>query len=376
MSSIHIREVRKEIAISFTAGTNLMLISEPGLGKTMEAERAAADIMSRVAGAKLWKFDVGTANPNDLCAYMPDLKTGKLQVYPNGVLPNAYDDPDQTGIVLFDEVLNADNMTLKMFQKYINGEDISGKLRKPVGVIVVMMSNRLSDKAGVIQQSRAFLRRTEQLQVYSDPAHNHRYADENAFFPVVVKFFEKFPQCISNYDQVYYQPRLGTADALNRDDREAATEEGKNGIWANMGSWERVSKLEYAAQQFGKQLNPSRVIANVGRVVGQSYVVYRAMFDKMATYKQIVADPKNAPIPTKIDELYITVNMLTMMIDEAEIEPAAKYINRLQGDIRSMAIHRIIRREQRSKGSFVVSSSKAFEKWVTDPVLQDLFGGK
>lgn len=374
MSQIHIKQWARELALTVEARTNIMGISKPSIGKSQETMAALKKIAALVSGFHVQYVDVGTMTPNDIVAFMPDLTTGKLRAYANTVLPNAYDTPDMVGAIVFDEVMNADPMTLKLFQKYDNGEDVSGVLRKPDGVICIMLSNRLSDKAGVMQQSRAFLRRVEQVELFSDPAHNLNFAKEKEFFPIVVKFFEKFPSCIDNYEDVFYTPAPGSKDNIEAKDRPVVTEEGKRGIWAHMGSWERVSMLEYAAAKHNTQLNPQRVIASVGTVVGRQYVVFRAMYDKLATVKDILADPTGIDIPTKMDELYVTINMLAAIVADTDIEAAAKYINRLQGDLRIVCIDRLIRRQQKSNGTFDISGSKAWAKWFADPKLQALIG--
>lgn len=376
MSAIHIKQWERELALTVEARTNIMGLSKPSIGKSRETMKALKKIASLVSGFHVQYIDAGTMTPNDLVVFMPDVKTGKLAAYPNGILPNAYDTPDMVGAIVFDEVMNADPMTIKLLQKYINGEDVSGVLRKPDGVICIMLSNNLSDKAGAMQQSRAFMRRVEQVQIYSDAPHNFKFAEENGFFPVVVKFFEKFPSLIDNYEDVFFTPQPGARSNVEAQDRPVITEEGKRGIWAHMGSWERVSMLEYAAAKHNTQLNPARVLASVGTVPGRQYVTYRAMFDKLSTVKDILADPTGIEIPSKMDELYVTISMLTALIEDTQADTAAKYINRLQGDLRVVAIDRLIRRQQKSNGTFDISGTKAWAKWITDPQVQTLVGVK
>ena len=124
MSTLHIKQLRRELALSYAAGTNLLLIGKPGIGKSMEIAATAKIMAERVEGFGHWKFDMTTATPNDLMAYMPNEATHKLEAYPNGTLPNAYDNSDLKGFCEIDEVLNGDPTTTKVFQKYINNEDV------------------------------------------------------------------------------------------------------------------------------------------------------------------------------------------------------------------------------------------------------------
>ena len=368
MSTLHIKQLPRELAIAYAAGTNLLLLSKPAVGKSMTVESTAEQMAERIEGFKLWRFDMTTANPNDLMAYMPNEKTHKLECYENAGLPNGFEDPEACGFVFIDEVLNGDPTTVKVFQKYINGEKISERFWKPKKVVCIMASNRLGDKAGVMQQSRAFLRRTEQLEIYSDATHNLKYAENDSWWPVLLKFLEKFPALIDNYDDVF-EPEQSKA---SREDRNDMSEEGKRGIWANMASWKRISMLEYAARSLNVELNPTRCLSNVGKGVGQQYVTYRAMFDKIASVDDILKDPKNVPIPSKIDELFVTVCMLAQLVPQDGVKQAGIFIDRLSGDIRVLAIRRMVKRSQKDRAAFDIGATKEYRAWMQDPAISDL----
>lgn len=372
MSTVHIKNLPRELAVSFAARTNLLLVSKPAVGKSQTIGVAVENMRERIEGFGLWKFDMTTANPNDLMAYMPNPETHKLEGYPNNTLPNAYDDPNLVGFVEIDEVLNGDPSTTKVFQKYINGESVGGLLRKPDNVICVMASNRIADKAGVMQQSRAFMRRTEQLEVFSDAAHNLKFADRSGFYPALLKFFEKFPDLIDNYETVFEVDR-DRKDSRSKDEKLDHTEEGKRGIWANMASWERVSKLEFAARALKFELNPSRILGNVGKAAGTQYVTYRAMFEKIASVEEIVANPKGVAIPTKMDEMFVMVRMLAQLVHASDMKPAGIFVDRLPGDMRALAIRNMVQRSQKNRAAFDIGGTKEYHTWMQDPAISDLF---
>jgi hypothetical protein len=371
-ASVHIKHLPRELALSYAAGTNLMVISKPGIGKTETTLATAKTMGERVEGFGVWYFDMTTANPNDLLAYMPNETTHKLDGYENATLPNAYDNPDLKGFVVQDEALNGDPTTVKVFQKYNNGEIIAGRLRKPDGVICVLLSNRLQDKAGVMQQSRAFLRRNEQIEAYSDAPHNLKFLENAGAYPVMVEFLKKFPHLIDNYDEVF-DPEVQKEKKLSKDDIVMASEEGKRGIWANMGSWTRISKLEYAAQGLKMEMNPARFMSNVGKSIGTQYATYRAMFDKIASVDQILANPKSIDIPEKMDQLYVMVCMLAQLVPQAQVKQAGIFIDRLQGDIRAMAIRRMVKRSQKNRAEFDIGATKEYMAWMQAPAISDLF---
>jgi hypothetical protein len=308
-------------------------------------------------------------SPNDICVYMPDMKSGKLAVFPNNELPNAYDDPDQCGIVFEDEALNADPTVVKVTQKYNNGESIGGKLRKPDGVIVVAASNRLADRAGATQQSRAWLSRMEQWEVFSTPEHNLSFAEKNVWFPIITEFFKKFPHLIDNYEQVYEETKRSGAEQAQ------LSEEGKRGVWASMRSWRRLSDLEYACRSMGVKLHPMRALANVGQAVGQQYMQFRAMTESMASVEDVLHDPKGVAVPERLDQQYILLTMLAALVKTADLSAVDKFLDRIGGDLRVMAITRMAARWRKEGAAFNLPATPEFKEWVRDPQFADLVMG-
>ena len=377
MSQVHIKHLKKELTLSYAAGSNIMLLSKPAIGKSESVEAWAAEMAKRVSGFGYWPYDLLTANPNDVCAYMPDDKTRKLAVYPSATLPNAYDDPDLKGVVFMDEIMNGDPTTVKVFQKYCNNENISGSLRKPDGVIIAMASNRIGDKAGVMQQSRAFLSRVEQQEVYSDAPHNLKFAEADGWHPVVLDFMKKFPSLIDNYDAVFEPDSQAAKSAMAvsgaKVSREDMSEEGKRGIWANMRSWKRISKLEYAATNLGIELGGHRFMSNVGKAVGIQYNTHRAMFDKMASVEEILNNPKKVDVPERADMQFVLAGMIAMLVPQEKVKEAGIFLDRLPGDIRAIAIRRMVLRSQKDKAAFDIGSTKEYHAWMRDPAVSDLF---
>ena len=131
--------------------------------------------------------------------------------------------------------------------------------------------------------------------------------------------------------------------------------------------------MEYAAHSLKIDMQPCRVLSNVGKAVGQQYVTYRAMFDKIASVEEILKDPKGVAIPTKMDELYVMVCMLAQLVESKDMKPAAVFVNRLQGDIRAMAIRRMVKRSQRNRAAFDIGATKEYKEWMQDPAISDLF---
>lgn len=374
---MRLKEAPLQIAISVEAGTNLLLVSKPAVGKTETIIATAKRIAERRPTFQLACVDIPSMTVMDFGATMPNRETGKLDYYPNGVLPNAYETPDWEGIINFGEELNADPMVGKLTQKYKNRESINGKLRMPDRAIIVSDSNRLIDRSGVNMQSLALMSRTEQQEVYSEPQDNIDFMTEHDWHPTVTGFAKQFPHLIDNYEEArgLSKPRANESSEA-RQMRETATEEAKIGVWANMRSWNRMSKLEFALETMRRDMLPQRAFGNVGSAIGAQYMKFRAEISKLASLEEILKHPTKVAIPDNVGELYATLLMLVQRTDIKQVEAMAKYIDRIQGDLKAMVIRRLLMRSQRAESNFPIARTDVWKTWMRDPAYQAIMQGK
>jgi hypothetical protein len=368
---LELSKLGKQIAIMFHAKVNCIIVSPPGIGKTDTINATAARLREKVEDFRIWYMDVPTMSPTDIGATMPNRETGLLEFFCNAGFPNAYTAPDARGILNLGEILNTDPTTLKLLQKYCNGEDINGKLRKPDGVIVVGDSNRISDKAGVFQQSRAFMNRFIHIEVFSTPDQNIKYAEENEFHAKVVDFMKKFPYLIDNYEEVFEGAKSRGPNELKQHQKDQQSEEAKRGIWACMRGWKRISNLEYTCDELKQELMPQLVNGSVGMAIGSQYMTHRTMFDKLLTVEEIVRHPEKAEVSDNASILYVQLAMLAATVDAKHMPQVSKYLARCPGDMKVMCIRRMLIRMRRDP-SFKVTSTKEYRDWMSDQALSDL----
>lgn len=373
MSAIKLKEVAPILATNYLAGVNTFMQSKPAVGKTQSVEAWANEMVKRVPDFKLYQFYAPTMSPMDIVASAPDYETGKLKLYANAAMPNAYDDADMKGCIFIDEMPNADQATLKLLQKYVNGEDMSGVLRKPVGVMVVAAGNRLEDKSGVQQHGRAYLSRFEQFTVHTEATDNIEFANRHAWHPMVQTFFKEHVTLIDNYDEVFETgDAVGDrADANKKQVRDKMTEEGKRGIWCNMRAWERVSKKEYIAEQMGRELTAAEVAGNIGTAAAAQYAAHKRIVNNLASFDQIMKDPHGVQLPTKMDEQYILALIIAMRADASQLQQVYDVGQRFPLEMQAV----ILRSMSKRKG-FALASSPVYGKWMLDPKLNALITGR
>lgn len=343
---------------AYLAGANVFLQGKPGIGKTETVQAFAKMMAQQIEGFTLWPFYAPTMSPVDIQAAMPDNDSGTLRVFNNDSLPNAYTHPDAVGVVFLGEMPNADPATLKLLQKYVNGEDMNGVLRKPLGVRVIADGNRTEDKSGALQQGRAFLNRFEILEVGSTAEDNCQFALENAWHPTVQAFMRQFPQYIDNYDEVF---------AVGKDT--GTYEEGRRGLWASMRGWNRVSALEYVAEGANEELTLSEIAGSVGSGVGSQYVTYKQMVERLISLEDIIKAPDTAVIPTKIDERYALAMLLSLRARSEHLGAVATFGRRLPADMQVVMIRAIVGRPE------IDRKDRSFVDWLLSKELAPMLQG-
>lgn len=366
MYPLKLKELPAVIRRSLLARSNLWIWGEPGLGKTDTLNETARQLRSGIPDLFFGSTYVPTMSPTDIQAAMPNMETRLLEMFNNATLPNAYTHPDLVGIQHFGEPGNADSTTFKLLQKYVNGEDMNGVLRKPDGVIVIGDGNRLQDKSGVIQQGRAMMSRFEHIHVYTDAGDNMEYADHNSFHPTVQKFFKDNPNHINNYALVF-EPDNKQRKDKKPEEISIYTEEGKQGIWASMRGWKRVSDKEYAADQLRSPLTLNEIAGSVGTSIAHLYDATRNYMNLLTQMDDIRADPKHAKLPKQADQIFAQANIVALKCIEKDMPAVRTYCSRMPYDFQVVVLRKMTQRK-----NFKLTTNGTYLEWIDDEQLKGL----
>lgn len=388
-ASIRLKDMPLVLVTNFLAKTNTFMRGKPAIGKSKSIEEFVLEMQKRVPHFVIGRFYAPTMSPMDICASAPLEGTNKLKMYANEALPNVYSTyervgengqietysgADMVGAVFFGELPNADPATVRLLQKYINGEDMSGALRKPDGVVVIADGNRLEDKSGVQQQGRAFLSRFEQIETFTDADDNMAYAAKNSWHPNVQTFFKDNPALIDNYDEVFEMQGAAlqrSGQQRNSNGSNQQTEEGKLGIWANMRAWERISNKEYAADQMNHKVTQAEVAGNVGTAVAAQYEAHRKIFANMASFDQIIADPDGVALPDKPDERYMLAMMVALRAKSEQMGSV-----RVFGQRMPLEFQAVILRTMSTRKGFNLTATSDYLMWIKNKELTALLNGR
>jgi hypothetical protein len=346
---------------------NVKFLSQPALGKTTLIEKLAAEVQASDPNFFYLHRDGGTLAPTDTVMAMPNMAERTIDKLVDAGMPNFYDSPDMRGMIYVGEWPLMGLEVSKGFQKLLNHEDIGG-FRVPPGVIFVADGQRLKDRSGAQQQSRAIESRfvTYELEYDADyalevvKAHYHQR---------VAAFCIRNPGQIDNYSDVFETDKRSTNDLT--------LQEGKLGAWASLRSWDKVSRILRDADSTGEYVLPEEIQACVGSGIAATFDVFCKMLDNLTTLEQIINDPKNAKVPQRMDEQYALSTMLALTVDKEKFPAVATYMQRFVSELQAAYFRLMNERLGREKGvnMTAIRTSKEYKTWITAPHISKMLMG-
>lgn len=363
---IKIKEVPQQLVLAYLAGINIWMWGKPALGKTFIGEEFGRIMAKRVPGFVNTYLYVPTLGPTDIQAAMPDVKARTLEFCNNAKLPNRYTTPDAKGVLHLGELANGDPTVVKLLQPYVNNEDMSGVLRKPKGIMVLADSNRLQDKAGSIQQMRAMLSRFVHWDAYSEPEDDMAFATRSNWHPIVLSFMKDNPHLIDNYEEVF-ESAPGAGDPNARIKR---TEEGKRGVWSNKRGLERLSELEFAAENAGATPHSAFYFGSIGSAAGAQFLATRSMYSMLHKIEEIVANPTGIDLPPSPSARFAQCLMLSIRSQQDDLDAVVKYSQRMPEDMQILMLQRLAKRIGKD-----LKPARSLLKWAADNNVTDLLAG-
>ena len=354
MTKITMDSLNEVLGIAYENRINLFITGRPGIGKTSLISAFAASQPETNPDFQIHVFYAPTMTPIDIQATMPDQESGVLKFYNNEALPNAYTDPDMEGVIFFGELPNADPTVVKSLQKYVNGEDLNGCLRKPDNLRVIADGNRLEDRSGVLQQARAFLSRFMHVEVEPAAEQSIDYMLRNNWHPSVIAFLKQSPALIDKYE-----------DAFGA----RGTEEAKRGIWASMRSWERVSGLEWWAENNDTRVSDVFLSGNVGTAVAGQYQAYKDVLSKLATKEEVLGNPEGVALPEELSEIYALTYMVALRCLPHEVNAAIQFLMRLPAELQVLGARLLLANPEVKQKAL---QNQAFLSFITSSKMSSL----
>jgi hypothetical protein len=185
----------------------------------------------------------------------------------------------------------------------------------------------------------------------------------------VAAFLIRNPQYVDNYADVFENDARGANDVT--------AQEGKDGVWASLRSWHRVSRIMADRDVTREPVLPDEISRNVGSGVAKTFDVFMQMLDNLATIEQIIDKPEKAAVPKRMDELYALSTMLALTTQQDTFKPISVYLQRYPGEHQA-CYFRVFNDRLNEKNDAMASAircSQEYRMWVTQPHIAKLLQG-
>src|SRR5271165_903083 len=345
--------------------TNYLFLGQPGIGKTFNRTKFALAMQKEDPNFLYIPFDGGTLSPTD--TVMANVSDGTIERLVDRTLIAACQE-GAYGVIDIGEWMLMPMEVSKGFQKMLNHEYFALGKRISPGVVFWGDGNRLKDRSGAQQGSRAIGSRWTTINMELDTDYAIEAIKHN-YHPHIGSFLIRNPTFIDNYAEVFENDKLEVNCAMMI--------EGKAGIWANLRSWAKVSAWLDDMDKTGHAVYPEEIQCAVGSSVASTFEVHRSMLSKLAAIEDILANPKKAEVPTAMAECWAMLIMLGMRVNKDSWKAISIYMRRFIHE-HQVAYFRLMndRLAKLNDGnSTAIRNSEEYKDWIVQPYITKLLQG-
>lgn len=293
------------IARSFIrSGLNLLVVGEPGIGKTAILKQAAAD---EAADLHIWHPSV--SEPTDYKG-LPVYRGGEFAEFLAYGALALLTNVDKRTVVFLDDLGQATPAVQAALMQLLHERAINGQRISDL-VTFVAATNGRSHKAGVTgllepvkSRFASIVNLVADLDEWTGVAMAQGYRNE------VIAFNRLCPEHLSAFKP--------TADLSNS---------------PSPRTWEHVSQV--LNLNLPDALRNPLICGAIGAEIGVKFIGFLPIFNEAPNIDAILMDPAGAPIPTVLGALHAVAAGLARRIDAANIANAWTYLQRLDAAGRS-----------------------------------------
>ena len=260
-----------------------MVLGPPGCGKTASISQAVEESGHET----MWLHPI-SMRPSDIqgIGFVVD---GRAEFLPYGFMRKMVEfSPREDGqklVVIIDDAFQANDSVQKVLQQLILHRGV-GDLFVSEHVRFVMISNRLSDKAGVRTILSTCTSRAIPLSFDVNLDDWMKWAAKHDIHPLIQGFLR------NQRDMLYKGEPTNTGEP-----------------WASPRGWEFCSRGMMATPP---DCHMAIAVGSVGEAVGTNFMGFAKTADKMVPTADIFKNPKGVPIPDKNDKDFVPVMWATL----------------------------------------------------------------
>lgn len=308
----------------------VLIEGSPGLGKTQILSQIA-----REAGIGFKIVHAPLMQPEDYGMPVVNLQRNNVKfVVPSDKFPIEGTDCPDTGILVLDELPQADNAGQKILANLIQERSIHESKIKP-GWMIVATGNRSKDRAGANRILSHLRNRMTTLEFTPDlDDWCNWYMDQDEYKTELLSFIRFRPGLLSDFDpqrEVNPTPRAWV-----------------EGVGAALGNMPPEAELDV-------------IKGDVGEGPAAEFIAFLQIYRNLPNPDAVLMDPDKHEVPTSTQVLYALCGALGRRASEDNFERLTKFVARLPGEFGVLCIKDACRHDPK------VAHTKAFARWASGP---------
>ena len=314
----------------------LFLMGPSGVGKS-DTVREAAAVLAKQYDCDFPVLDLRLSQmePPDFGG-VPSVKDGETIMNPPRWLPR---DPESRGIILLDEITSAPPvMQAAAYQVAL--DRAMGQVKFPDGWMVMAAGNRASDRGVTYPLAGPLLARMTLINVESSLDGFVDYCARTDVRPEVIAFVKSRGEYLNERDE--------TINAKISDlplGKPFATQRG----WTTAAQY-------YLDEPAETRLELLR--GSIGDRAATDMEAFLRIWQSMPSIDLIFSDPDSVPTPSDAATRYAVTVGVSVRLAKKNLEVAMRYLNRLPGEFRALAIKLAYKRDD------TIAECEAFGKFV------------
>lgn len=329
MSVFKPSSLKAHIAARFKAGAErpLLIESSPGIGKTAIAGQAAKEL-----GVAFKVIHAPLMQPEDYG--FPVISADKTDVnfiVSRDKFPIEGSDCPDKGILLIDEVAQADNNAQKILANLVHAREIHGKRLKP-GWMIIATGNRAEDRSGANQLLRHFANRHTIVPLEVSLDDWTQWALDNGVKPEVISFIRFRPELLNKFDpqqKISPTPRSWA-----------------EGVSVMLGQTD--PEHEFTVFQ-----------GDVGEGAAAEFVGYLKIYRKLPSPDAIIVNPKSVEVPKDPATLYALCGALAHRAAPDNFGRIMQFVSRIPQEFQVLFVRDALKKTP------AIQTSSEFIKWAS-----------
>jgi len=343
--SVNINQYRELLKMSYEVKRPVYVSSAPGCGKSAAVHQAAEEL-AKDHDCKFGLIELrgSSASPAEL-ADIKYVNNSEVLDAPQGWFVTnekiVKGLAPKRGIIFLDELPDSMKSVQSVLQRLFLDRKL-GSLTLADDWMVAAAGNRTKDKAATTGNiSRALLNRCISVTLDPDPDILFDYGLKSGWDHRALAFLRFRPSCINDCLEVH-----------RRD----------NQSFCSPRSLHIASDVLKAKIKLPEALMHETIVGILGDGVGNEFNGFLRIMNDLPDLDKILKDPKNYPVPTKIDVAWATIGALSNRVNKKNMQAIMQYFVRLSTELSVVAIKDLAKIERD------IFTTPEFVKWSSSNI--------